>query len=78
MTHPLPQVVLTSSPIQLSSNLALPHGRASDTITRSALPESLIFQNRFSIDGDLDDVADDDAAPVHGVVPIDTKVQAID
>ena len=40
--------------------------------------ESLIFQDRFSIDCDLDDVADGDAASVHGAVPTDVKVLAID
>ena len=44
----------------------------------SAFPGSLIFQNRFSIDRDLDRVADDEAASVHGVVPTDAKVLAVD
>src|SRR5205807_2723762 len=44
----------------------------------SLLTSSLIFQNRFSIDCDLDDVADDDAASVQGVVPTDAEVLPVD
>src|SRR5437867_2411050 len=39
---------------------------------------SLVFQYRFSINRDLHRVADDDAAFVHGVVPTDAKVLAVD
>lgn len=40
--------------------------------------ESLIFQYRFRIDRDFEDVTDDDAAFIHCVVPTDAKVLAID
>src|SRR5438034_1922487 len=50
-----------------TDNFLLPHAQLT-------LTSSLIFQNRFSIDRDLDDVADDDAASVQGVVPTDAKV----
>lgn len=39
---------------------------------------SLSSQNRLSVDCDLDGVADYDAAFVHGVVPADAKVLAVD
>ena len=42
------------------------------------VPESPIFQYRFSVNRDLDGVADDDAAFVHGVVPTDAKVLPVD
>ena len=42
------------------------------------LTSSLIFQNRFSINRDLDRVADDDAAAVQGIVPTDAKVLPVD
>ena len=42
------------------------------------LTSSLIFQYRFSINRDLDRVADDDAAAVHGVIPTDAKVLPVD
>ena len=41
-------------------------------------PESRVFQNRFSINGDFHRVANDDAAFVHGVVPADAEVLAVD
>ncbi len=41
-------------------------------------PRSLIFQYRFSVYRDLDDVANDDAALIHRVVPTDAKVLPID
>src|SRR5437870_10982263 len=35
-------------------------------------------KNGFSIDRDLEDVADDEASPIHGVVPTDAKVLPVD
>ena len=65
MTRSLPLAVLTASTLK--------------TFLRKApLPESLIFQDRFRINRDLDRVADDDAAAVQGVVPTDAKVLSVD
>ena len=53
-----------------------------EAVTRTAhctrRASSLIFQYRFSVYRDLDDVANDDAALIHRVVPTDAKVLPID
>ena len=55
-----------------------PPANAGGTDKQLTAHTSLIFQNRFSIDRDLDDVADDEAASIQRVVPTDAKVLAVD
>src|SRR2546428_3681054 len=39
---------------------------------------SLVFQNRFHIDGDVDLIPDYDAAAIHHVLPANAKILTID
>src|SRR2546428_11880020 len=39
---------------------------------------SLVFQNRFHIDGDVDLIPDYDAAAIHHVLPTNAKILTID
>ena len=55
-----------------------PPANAGGTDKQRTAHTSLIFQYRFSINRDFDDVADDDAASVQGVVPTDAEVLAVD
>ena len=55
-----------------------PPANAGGTDKQLTAYTSLIFQDRFRINRDLDDVADDEAAAVQGVVPTDAEVLPID
>src|SRR5258708_6151673 len=44
----------------------------------SNTPARFLFQDRFSVDGDIDFITDNDSAAVHCILPTNSKVLAID